>query len=337
MSVREITIGENEAEQRFDRFVRKLLDDVSLSAIYRLMRTRKITLNQRKARPETRLKIGDVVTFHQAAKEKHFAPKARARRSERRDFKVVHEDGYLLCVDKPAGLLVHAGNDADERGTLIAQVTDYLMTNAPDADDLGEFVKPSATFRPGLVHRLDRQTSGLVLVGKTLPAMQTLSRIIKKREIQKTYLALACGAMPNQEGEINVPIRRREKKKQRERKVDAGSGQTAVTRYRVLGFRNGLSLLEVDLITGRTHQIRAHLRHVNAPLAGDPEYGDRTHNTRMRSEYGLERQFLHAARLRFTHPDTDEALDLRSPLWPDLRSSLDRAGFNDSDLPRWLP
>jgi 23S rRNA pseudouridine955/2504/2580 synthase len=341
-SNRTITIGENEANQRLDRFVRKLLDDVSLSAIYKLLRTKQITLNNGKAKPDTRLKPGDVVGFKQAAREKHFQPKLRGKTerglSKRRDFEMVYEDTHLVAVNKPAGLLVHAGDRGTDKDTLIDQVTAYLLEQPqPEGESLREFVKPSPTFSPGLAHRLDRATSGLVLIGKTLPAMQELTRMIKKRNVRKTYLALAVGGLPQREGTINVPIKRRQDAKGRRRKVKTGEGRRAVTNYRVLAQRGTYSLVELELVTGRTHQIRAHLAHVGAPIAGDDEYGDRERNRHVADKLGLKRQFLHATRLEFTHPLSGIELDLVAPLWPDLQTALDAAGFKPDDLPSWLP
>jgi len=337
---RTITIGQDEANQRLDRFLRKLLDDVSLSAIYKLVRTRQVTVNDRKSKPDTRLKLGDVVTFLRAAEERHLQPKVRQRAeqglSTRRDFRVVHEDAHLLVVNKPAGVLVHAGDRGDDRDTLIGQVTSWLLSRPLQQDDgnLRDFVRPSPTFAPALAHRIDRETSGLVLIGKTLPATQALAATIKHRDIEKTYLALAIGGLPRGEGEINVPIARHEDAKGRRRKVETGHGQRAVTRYRVLAQRGQYSLVELELVTGRTHQIRAHLAHVGAPIAGDDEYGSRDHNRHAAEKLGLTRQWLHAARLKFEHPITRRALDVAAPLWPELLHALEVAGL-EGDLPRY--
>ncbi|MCA8915523.1 MAG: RluA family pseudouridine synthase [Planctomycetes bacterium] len=338
---RTISIGPDEANQRLDRFLRKLLDDVSLSAIYKLVRTKQITVNNRKSKPDARLKAGDVVSFRQAAEDRHMKPKVREKTqrglSKRRDFEVVYEDEHLIAVNKPAGLLVHAGDRGDDRDTLIDQVTAYLIEQPQKpGESMKEFVKPSPTFSPGLVHRLDRATSGLVLIGKTLAAMQELTRMIKKRNVRKTYVTLAVGGLPQRDGTINVPIARQEGARGQRRKVKAGEGRTAVTHYHVLAQRGTYSLVELELVTGRTHQIRAHLAHVGAPVAGDDEYGDRDRNRHAAGKLGLRRQFLHASRLEFTHPLTDKQLDLVAPLWPELKTALDSAGFKPDDLPPWL-
>lgn len=338
---RTITIGKDEANQRLDRFLRKLLDDVSLSAIYKLVRTRQVTVNDRKVRPELRLNAGDVVTLWRAAEERHLQPKVRRRAeqglSTRRDFRIVHEDADLLAVNKPAGLLVHAGDRGDDRDTLIGQVTSWLLSRplGQDAQSHKDFVRPSPTFAPALAHRIDGQTSGLVLIGKTLAASQALAAAIKHRDIEKTYLALAIGGLPQGQGEINLPIARHEDARGRRRKVEVGHGQRAVTRYRVLGQRGQYSLVELELVTGRTHQIRAHLAHLGAPVAGDDEYGSRDHNRHAAEKLGLQRQWLHAARLQLNHPIDGRALDLAAPLWPDLRHALAAAGLADL-LPPWL-
>lgn len=341
MSTRSFSVTENEANQRLDRFLRKLLEDVSLSAIYKLIRTRQITLNGGKAAPQTRLRPGDTILFRQAASDRHLEPRVRKRAqsglSARRDFRIVFEDAHLLCVNKPPGLLVHAGDRKDSTDTLIDQVTGYLV-NAPrdPSDSLKDFVRPSPTFAPNLAHRLDRDTSGLVLIGKTLPATQALTDMIKHRRIEKLYLALIFGSLPRGEGVIDVPLQRHEDAQGRRRKVQVGQGQRAVTRYRVLATRGPCSLVELELVTGRTHQLRAHLAHLQSPIVGDDEYGAREKNRYARDKLGLERQFLHAAKLSFEHPVTHEGLTLCAPLWPDLGQALEAAGFWANDLPTWL-
>ncbi|MBE7491915.1 MAG: RluA family pseudouridine synthase [Planctomycetes bacterium] len=338
---RTIRIGPDEAGQRLDRFLRKLLHDVSLSAIYRLVRTRQVIVNDRKARPESRLNEGDSVTLFAAAEDRHLKPKVRRRAeqglSTRRDFAVVYEDEHVVAVNKPAGVLVHAGDRGDDRDTLINQVTGWLLSRplARDAASHRDFVRPSPTFAPALAHRIDRETSGLVLIGKTLAATQALAAAIRHREIEKTYLALAVGGLPRREGEINVPIARHEDARGRRRKVETGHGARAVTRYRVLDQRGQYTLVELDLVTGRTHQIRAHLAHAGAPVAGDDEYGSREHNRHAAERLGLRRQWLHAARLRLQHPVTGAALDLCAPLWPELNHALAAAGLAHA-LPDWL-
>ncbi|KAA0214250.1 RluA family pseudouridine synthase [bacterium] len=341
MSTRSFSVTENEAHQRLDRFLRKLLEDVSLSAIYKLIRTRQITLNGGRAAPEARLKPGDVIVFKQAASDRHMEPRVRKRAegglSSRRDFRIVFEDAHLLCVNKPAGLLVHAGDRGEGADTLIDQVTGYLV-GAPrqGADSLKDFVRPSPTFAPNLAHRLDRDTSGLVLIGKTLPATQALTDMIKHRRIEKLYLALIFGSLPRGEGVIDVPLQRHEDGKGRRRKVQTGQGQRAVTRYKVLATRGPYSLVELELVTGRTHQLRAHLAHLQSPIVGDDEYGAREKNRHAREKLGLQRQFLHAAKLSFEHPVTRQALTLSAPLWSDLALALEAAGFWANDLPAWV-
>lgn len=339
-AARTITIGPDESGQRLDRFLRKLLRDVSLSAIYKLVRTKQITVNQRKAQPDARLGQGDVVTFFEAAQDRHLQPKLRERArhglTDRRDFRIVHEDEAVLAVNKPAGVLVHAGDRGEDRDTLIGQVTAWLLSRprSPGAD-MADFVRPSPTFAPSLAHRIDRDTSGLVLIGKTLAATQALAARIKHREMKKTYLALAVGGLPRGSGEIDAPIARHEDAKGRRRKVSVGEGQRALTRYRVLGQRGQYSLVELELVTGRTHQIRAHLAHIGAPVAGDDEYGSRDHNRHVAERLGLRRQFLHAARVELSHPTSGAPLDLAAPLWPDLAGALGKAGLLDA-LPGWL-
>jgi len=162
-----------------------------------------------------------------------------------------------------------------------------------------------------LVHRLDRNTSGLLVLARHARAARVLSKAIKAGQWEKEYLALVVGK-PDREGEIRVPLR----------------GQSAHTSFRRLATGQGFSLLQVRIGTGRTHQIRAHLRIIGHPVVGDPRYGDGRLNREVQEKYGLRRQFLHASRLRFPHPETGEPVEILSPLAPDLEKALDRMGVS---------
>ncbi|HXF97890.1 MAG TPA: RluA family pseudouridine synthase [Gaiellaceae bacterium] len=217
--------------------------------------------------------------------------------------KVVYEDEHLAVVDKPAGLAVHPGAGA-ERATLASQ----LLTLGARGGD------PE---RPGVVHRLDRDTSGLLLVARSEEAYAALQRAIRAREVERRYLALVRGRPRSRTGRIDAPIGR-DRRDPTRRSLDTDAPREAVTWFEVRETMPEHALLEVRLETGRTHQVRVHLAAIGLPVAGDPRYG-------VPGDLGLRRQFLHAHRLRLRHPLTGEQLDLSSPLPPDLQAALARA------------
>jgi 23S rRNA pseudouridine1911/1915/1917 synthase len=220
-------------------------------------------------------------------------------------FEVVHEDEHLLVVDKPAGVVVHPGR-GHEQGTLV-QALDGRVAGGEDP------------LRPGVVHRLDRDTSGLLVLARTEQAWFALHELIRRRAATREYLALVTGRPSARTGTIDAPIGRDRRVRTRV-STDTDEPREAITHFELVEALAGRSLLRVRLETGRTHQIRAHLKAIGHPVAGDPEYGGGRG-----TDLGLDRQFLHAARLAFTHPVTGEALDFRSPLPQDLQAALERA------------
>jgi 23S rRNA pseudouridine1911/1915/1917 synthase len=216
--------------------------------------------------------------------------------------RVVHEDEHLLVVDKPAGVVVHPA-PGHATGTLVHGL-------------LGR-VGGGEAERPGIVHRLDRDTSGLMVVARTEEAYRRLQALVRRRELERRYLALVCGRPRSRRGRIEAPIGR-DRNDPLRHSLDTDSPRDAVTHFEVVELLPGHALLDVRLETGRTHQIRVHLEAIGLPVAGDPIYG------RPR-ELGLERQFLHAARLAFPHPFTGERVETESPLPEDLEAALERA------------
>jgi 23S rRNA pseudouridine1911/1915/1917 synthase len=227
-------------------------------------------------------------------------PPARDLQAVELALEVVYEDEHLLVVDKPAGLVVHPAGP-DERPTLAHGL---LALGAAGGD-------PD---RPGIVHRLDRGTSGLLVVARSDEAHTRLARAIREREVERRYLALVVGEPRSRTGRITAPIGRDRRDRTRH-SLDTETPRDAVTWFEVLERLGRRALLEIRLETGRTHQIRVHLEAIDLPVAGDPVYG-------VAGDLGLERQFLHAHRLCFTHPFTAERLDLSSPLPADLESAL---------------
>jgi 23S rRNA pseudouridine955/2504/2580 synthase len=229
-------------------------------------------------------------------------------------FRVVFEDEHLLAVDKPAGLAAHPGTGITG-ATLVEQARAHLHV----ADDL-----PSTEFRPSPAHRLDRETSGVVLVAKTRRCMVRLTEIFTSGAgVRKTYLALAKGKMPRPDGTIDLPLSEHEQTA-RSKAQRGVNFQEATTHYRVVSSMREASLLQLRIETGRTHQIRRHLQSVGHPVAGDPRYGDFPFNRVARTRWGLRRMFLHAWRLELPHPVTSEALRVEAPLPPELVEVLGR-------------
>jgi 23S rRNA pseudouridine1911/1915/1917 synthase len=218
-------------------------------------------------------------------------------------YAVRHEDEWLLVVDKPAGVVVHPA-----RGHRSGTLAQALAGRAAAGGD---------PWRAGIVHRLDRDTSGLLVVAKTDDVHRRLQGLLRARRIEREYLALVEGRLPARAGTIDAPLGRDRRERTR-MSVDTEAPRSAVTHFEVERLLPAATLVRVRLETGRTHQIRAHFRAIGHPVAGDPEYGHA-------GLYELPRQFLHATRLAFTHPVTRESLDVASPLPDDLAAALLRA------------
>lgn len=230
-------------------------------------------------------------------------------RPERIELDIKYEDGDIIVLSKPAGLVVHpaAGHRS---GTLV----NALLSHTKGLSGIG------GEDRPGIVHRLDKDTSGLMLVAKTDAAHSGLSDQLRNRTIGKTYTALVRGGLKTDSGAIDEPIGRHPKDRKK-MAVEPKRGREAKTTWRVIDRYKGYTLVEVSLMTGRTHQIRVHLSHIGHPLAGDPVYG---RGDKADSALGLDRQFLHASGLRFIHPVTGEKMSFSDELPKDLKDALER-------------
>jgi 23S rRNA pseudouridine1911/1915/1917 synthase len=220
------------------------------------------------------------------------------------DLRIAYEDEHLVVVDKPAGLVVHPA-PGHTTGTLVHGLLAHDVAGGDDD-------------RPGIVHRLDRDTSGLMVVARSEEAHKRLQELVRRRELERHYRALVVGRPRSRAGRIEAPIGRDRRDPMRH-SLDTDSPREAVTHFEVVELFPRHTLLDVKLETGRTHQIRVHLNAIGLPVAGDPVYG-RPH------ELGLERQFLHAGRLAFAHPFTGEQVDVDSPLPEDLQDALLNAG-----------
>lgn len=222
--------------------------------------------------------------------------------------KIIYEDDDLIVVSKPTGMVVHPSMGHD-KGTLVHA----LLARSPLLSQIG------GKLRPGIVHRLDRGTSGLMVIAKNDKSHQILSHQLQERKLKRRYLALVYGIVKEDQGYIDVPIGR--SFRQRTKMAVAGhASREAVSHFKVLERLDNFSLLEVSLETGRTHQIRVHMAYIKHPVVGDPEYG----GSKVGKDLGLERQFLHAAGLTLVHPRTGEELSFEDPLPEDLKRVLEK-------------
>jgi 23S rRNA pseudouridine955/2504/2580 synthase len=316
-----MTVGEDSSGQRLDNFLIRELKGVPKTHIYRIIRSGEVRVNKGRAGADTRVEIGDVVRIPPVRVSESAAAKA-ARPAPAREFPVLFEDEHLIAIDKPAGVAVHGGSGVS------FGVIEQLRQARPDA----KFLE--------LVHRLDRETSGILLVAKKRSALTRLQDQFRGRETGKTYLALVSGSWPANKKVIDISLHKYlQADGERRVKVvakDDPDGMRAITLVKVAQRvslplpagegrgEGGFSLLEVTIKTGRTHQIRVHLASQGHPIVGDDKYGDFELNKALQKQ-GLKRMYLHAWRLQFDHPATGERIELLAPLPPELKKFADHA------------
>jgi 23S rRNA pseudouridine955/2504/2580 synthase len=300
-----LTVGEDAAGQRIDNFLLRTLKGVPKSHVYRILRSGEVRLNRGRVGPDARLAPGDVVRVPPLR-----TSTAPARRPPPvRPFKppILLEDEHLIVVDKPAGLAVHGGS-----GIALGLIEQLRAA------------RPQARFLE-LVHRLDRETSGVLLVAKKRSALTELHRQLRDGEVDKRYLVLVRGPWTHAKRVVDVPLHKFATREGERRVRVEEAGRPAVTIFRRErtwpAHDPPLALLEAELETGRTHQIRVHLAHLGHALAGDDKYGDFAWNRALARE-GLRRMFLHAQRMTFAHPASGEPTTIEAPLPADLQRFL---------------
>lgn len=313
--VRHVTVGPEQAGRRLDRFLTELLRTLPRSRIFRWVRKGEVRVNGRRASPEQRLQLGDDVRIPPMridATESAAPRSAPALLLERIERAIIHEDPRLLVIDKPAGIAVHGGSG------LSFGVIEALRA-----------LRPDETLE--LVHRLDRDTSGCLLIARKRSALRTLHELLREGKFEKRYLALVRGQWDKGRTRIDVPLRT-DTRVGGERTVRAHAmGKDAISDFRpVQMFGKRGTLMEVAIHTGRTHQIRVHAAHAGHPVAGDEKYGDGEFNARLR-ELGLRRMFLHAHSVGFDWPQGGE-FSVNTPLPPELSAVIDR--LSESKSPR---
>ena len=309
-SVSLITVAEHEAGQRLDNYLIKILKGVPKSHIHRIIRAGEVRLNKKRCKPDSRIQTGDLLRIPPVrTAEKQRSSENRAQAAPAREFTIIYEDDALLVIDKPAGIAVHGGSGVS------FGVIEQIRRARPEARYLE------------LVHRLDKDTSGLLMIAKKRSALVKLHEAIRNDHPKKIYLALGVGKLPNDSFHVKLPLFKYTGAQGEKMVRVSEDGQSAHTIFRVLNrfsddllHQVGLSqltLVQATLKTGRTHQIRVHLQSQQCPIAGDERYGDYQANKRLQ-KLGLKRMFLHAAELHFDHPLTGEKLILKAPLPQDL-------------------
>lgn len=301
-AVRLVRVDADRQGQRVDNFLSNLLKGVPRAAVYRMIRTGQVRINGSRCKPATRLAVGDEVRVPPArTREQHEALVAEPIRKQMREA-ILHQDRDLLVVNKPAGMAVHAGSG------LPWGLIDALRQDRP-----GEYLE--------LAHRLDRETSGCLVLARNGPALNHLSSQFRDGSVRKYYLCLMDGRLPEDLVEVDAPLSR-SAAESRGPVVVQEDGKPSRTRFRLLQRYRYCSYVEAELLTGRTHQIRAHARHLGLPLAGDARYADRNALKRWKKR-GLGRLFLHAHRLGLSAP-SGEHMEFNAPLPDALREVLDR-------------
>jgi 23S rRNA pseudouridine955/2504/2580 synthase len=296
-----VEIDEGSCGQRIDNFLSKRLKGVPKSHIYRILRSGEVRVNRRRVDQTCRLQLGDQVRI---------PPVRTVERAERDyvpalEFPVLYEDDALLVVDKPAGVAVHGGSGVS------FGVIEQLRSARPQA----RFLE--------LVHRLDRETSGVLLLAKKRSALTALHEQMREGKTEKRYLALVLGRWKNAKQHVKLPLHKFTRPDGERRVMVREDGLASHTVFALQKAWRDYSLLEAQLKTGRTHQIRVHLAHLGFPIAGDDKYGNFTRNREL-AKQGLKRMFLHAHAMAFSHPLTGEVLRLMAPLPDELQRFVDR-------------
>lgn len=286
--MKEFIIEKNDAGQRLDKFIKKAVPNLPQNLMYKYIRLKRIKLNGKRCEISSRLNVGDKLEMY-INDEFFLSEKVQDFTSAPAQIDVVYEDENILLVNKKCGLVVHE-DDENTLDTLINRITHYLY-------DKGEYdPEREQSFAPALCNRLDRNTEGIVICAKNAESLRLLNDIIKEREITKKYLCITLGTPKPKETTITAYLEKDESKKQvyiSDKKTPAN--KTIVTKYKVIETRGELSLCEIELITGRTHQIRAHMAYIGHPLLGDGKYGRNDDNRR----YGVKYQALCAYHLSF--------------------------------------
>jgi 23S rRNA pseudouridine955/2504/2580 synthase len=306
--VRLVRVPDDREGQRLDNFLVGQLKGVPKSLIYRILRTGQVRVNGKRVKPDTRVAPGDEVRIPPVRLgERTQTGEPPAGALVRIQSAIIHEDRDFLVLDKPAGIAAHGGSGVSH-----------------GAIELLRAARPNDTLE--LVHRLDRDTSGVLVLARRRAALTGLQALIRDNQTTKQYLALLMGHLPRASLRVNAPLRKSILQGgERMVRVDENDGKASLTHFRTLESYDCASLVEATLETGRTHQIRVHSQHIEHPIAGDEKYGDAEFNEKMKAA-GLTRMFLHAHQLSFVWPDTGVEFSVSAPLPADLAAVIDALG-----------
>ena len=289
MEMEYFTIEGELAQSRLDKALSQNMPDMSRSYLQQLIKDGAVLVNEKVEKSNYKCRLGDKVRIT--------VPKPTLLEvvPEEMDLDIVYEDGYVIVVNKPAGMVVHPAT-----GTPCHTLVNGLMHQVKDLSGI------NGILRPGIVHRIDKDTSGLLMVAKNDMAHESLVNQLVAKTVSRRYIALVHGEIPHEKGKVDAPVGRDPKDRKKMAVVEGG--KHAITHFEVLARYQGYTLVECRLETGRTHQIRVHMRYIGFPLAGDPQYGPKK---TLGTPYG---QYLHASVLGFTHPKTGEDMEFKAPL-----------------------
>ncbi len=302
--MKQYTITNNEEKNRLDKIISILDDTISRTSVKRLIEEKKITVNGRKEKPSYEVKVGDIIEIEEEVpKESHII-------AQDIPIEIIYEDEDILVINKPKGMVVHPGNGNPD-GTLANAVMGLC------GDTLSGI---GGEIRPGIIHRLDKDTSGVIVIAKNDKAHIDISNQIKNRETSKKYIALVRGIIKEEEATINMPIGRslKDRKKMAVRK----DGKEAITHFKVLKRFEEYTLLELKIDTGRTHQIRVHMAEIGHPVIGDYIYSNG------KNPFNVVGQMLHSKKIEFTHPKTNKKVIFEAPIPKYFKDVLDRLEKN---------
>ncbi|WWO99059.1 MAG: 23S rRNA pseudouridine(955/2504/2580) synthase RluC [Candidatus Dasytiphilus stammeri] len=298
-----IVITPDEIGRRLDNFLRSQFKKIPKSLFYRLLRKGNIRVNQRSVNPAYKLKLGDKVYFPLSSSVKNKAPVVSTRLVNQIATAVLYEDDYILAINKPSGLAVHGGSG------LSFGVIEGLRILLPDCSFLE------------LVHRLDRDTSGILLIAKKRSVLRILHEQFRLQKVKKYYLALVCGVWSSEIKIVHVPLLKNVMKNGERIVCVSDQGKISKTYFKIEEQFSQTTLMRVSPVTGRTHQIRVHAKYAGHPIVFDERYGDKEFNSKI-AKLGLKRLFLHASVMIFNHPNSHEKICLTAPLHDELKQCL---------------
>lgn len=301
-TMKTLIVTEKEAGQRLDKLLTKYLNLAGRGFIYKMLRKKNITVNGKKCDGSEKLSKGDEIKLFLAEETLQKFSQVQVQKVRDIQLSVIYEDAHILLINKPSGMLSQKAKEGDE--SLVEYVIDYLLKNGDlSSQDL-------ATFRPSVCNRLDRNTSGLVAAGKSLPGLQILSEAFRDRSLHKYYYCVVKGALKEKRTISGFLLKDEKTNQVKIFKDQIPESQPIVTTYEPVSVFDNYTLLRVTLVTGRTHQIRAHFSSIGYPLVGDGKYGDAGVNEEARRRFGIRHQMLHSFQMEF--PDLPEPLSYLS-------------------------